>query len=454
MTFNANGTLKTMGFGASYLTPMAAGGDSVYKNTFARCRLTDSLRIQAFSWEASPGDWIDTTTIQFAACAKDTQLPNTPCRTVKLPLISAARESVLPQVISRVARTSAEPSRLIPIDAPNDEAWFQILMASSTIRAIYQRADAKIRTLPADTGKAQFVLRDGDTQHLLICIPGINHILSSKEIEGFNTRLDTEDYTSVTVISLGKISDEAEAMYVRLQSRKSIEVLVNRDLTREADRILSVDQQRAIAGLDAATCSINILIGEKEAFALVIDSSQRDPSFYIIDRTGKLLYAAHQLVAALRSANPEFARMRYAGEESGRATSPTPTFDEQVYHSSCYREYNVIKYAALASVGIRFSDLPLDDLCVEANASEVDSQHADRLEAVVGDHLATFPFSDSLKEQIKQQLLTSVRGSESRETSRARGILPKVRCSIGHWRSRFWQDLLRKNEIFVLLSPT
>lgn len=425
MTFNGNGSLKTMGFGASYLTPMTAKGDSVYKNTFARCRLTDSLRIQAFSWEAHPGDWIDTTTIQFAACAKDTQLPDGPYRTVKLPLISGGPETVVPQAISKVARRSAEPSRLIPIDAPNDEAWFQILMASTTIRSIYQKTDAKIRTLPSDTGKAQFVLPDGDDQHLLICIPGINHILSSKEIEGFNTRLDTEDYASVTVISLGKISDEAQLMYVRLQSRKNIEVLVNRDLTREADRILSPDQQLAVAGLDAATCSINILIGEKEAFALVIDTSRQEPAFYIVDRAGKRLHAANQLVAALRGANPEFARMRYAGDETGGATSPAPAFDEQVYLSSCYREYNVIKYAALASVGIRFSDLPLNDLYVEANASEVDAQQAGRLEAVVGDHLATFPFSDSLKEQIKQQLLTSVRGSETRETSRAREFCQK-----------------------------
>ena len=60
------------------------------------------------------------------------------------------------------------------------------------------------------------MIEDAENRDLLVCIPGAGHMLSAKEVESYNTRLDTEDLHSVTVLSFGKISSEARAMYLRL----------------------------------------------------------------------------------------------------------------------------------------------------------------------------------------------------------------------------------------------
>jgi len=424
-TFHATGTLKTLGFGATYIAPLTSSGDPIYKNTFALCTISDKLGIRAFSWESVPGAWIETTSIQFANC-EELRTPTTTLRVANLPLLSDANTSTHNrETLSQIPRTQAKPSLLIPIDAPNREAWFHIFMASETIRAIYQKGDPQVHTVGEETDKAQFIFECGGLRNLVICIGGISHILSTKEIEGFNTRLDTEDYDSVTVLSLGKITDDAHEMYVRLRQRKPIEVLVNRDLTSQASEILSREQRSEINKLDSASNTVKILISEKEVFALVLSSTSTTQFFYIIDRSGESLDAANSLVAGLRSGNPEFSKMKYRGGDEVASGEPGVSFDEALYLLACHKEYNVIKYAALATVGLRFSDLPLEDLYVDATASEYEGAIPHRLEDVVGDHLAKFPVSDSLKAHIKRQLLTSVGSTTGKETSNARSFCQK-----------------------------
>jgi hypothetical protein len=416
--FHGDGFLKTLGFGAVYANSLAADPDAIYKNTFTFCKLTDRLEIRAFTWESKPGTWIETTDIQFNTCLSGTNSAGDKIRTANIPIISVAAAPAAQPVTASIPRTSAKPSSLIPVDAPNKEAWNKFLQVSDTIRRILQQGDYKLSYLPEDGGKSTIILTQGNRRHLLLCISAINHVVSSKEIESFNTRLDSEEFASVTVISFGKLSDDARDLYLKLSRNKNIEVLTNKDITAAAEQLLSAQQINAISALDSATKQVAVLIGELEVFTLVVDTGNSKSSFYILDRAGNSLPPAHELAARLRSGTPQFSKMAYTGDSVYYAEDVCH-FDQAEYLAGCYRQHNVIKYAGLASVGLRFSDLPLEELYVNATATEAASTKSPRLEEVVTDHIAKFPMSGPLKEQLKRDLLESVE-SGGREASQAR----------------------------------
>ena len=137
--------------------------------------------------------------------------------------------------------------------------------------AYYGReVDPNIQSHSEGDGKYHFVIDQDNKRDLLICIPGQSHILSSKEIESYNTRLDTDDYRSVTVLSFGKISNGAKDMYLKLKSRKPLEVLVNQDLTSQWPRLLSLSQRKVLNMLDAAANTVTLLLKDDEVHLLIV----------------------------------------------------------------------------------------------------------------------------------------------------------------------------------------
>lgn len=417
-TFHGDSFLKTLGFGAVYTNSLVADPDVTYKNTFTFCKITNRLEIRAFTWESKPGAWVETTDIQFNTCLSAKNAYGDKIRTANIPLISAASNPEVRPVPAIIPRVKAKPSGLTPVDAPNNEAWNKFLMLSDNIRRVLQQGDYKLSYLPEEGGKTPIILTQQNKRHLLICISAVNHVVSSKEVESFNTRLDSEDFASITVISFGKFSSDARDLYLKLNRTKNIEILINKDITEAADQLLSAAQLTAISVMDSATKQVSVLIGETEIFMLVIDTSTPSSFFCIIDKEGRTLPSSNELVARLRNGTPQFSRMPYAGD-SNRYGEDTGTFDENEYLAECYRQYNVIKYAGLASVGLRFSDLPLEELYVNATATETAPAKSPRLEDVVEDHIEQFPMSGPLKAQLKRELLASVE-SGGKEASQAR----------------------------------
>lgn len=425
VAFNSEGNLSSLGFGASYLTPLISGGDTIYKNSFTFCRLNGQLNIQSFCWEADPGQWIDSTEVQLGSEIRMSGPDGKRDCLVSIPIISNFRPPERAAVFSKIPRTTAKPDRLIPVGSGTKQEFEQIFMASDSLSALTRKEGIRSRSQAIVGDKAELIYEDGNARHLIVLIAAINHILSSKEIEAYNTRLDTEDLESLTILSLGKITDEAHALYLRLRSKKPIEVMTNADLTERADSILSREQKLKLNTLDSATNKITLLLEGKKIYVLVTESGAQKKLFYIVDDKGGLLASTESLVTAIRLGTPEYTDMQYLGEERNVSSEERNAFDEELYLISCHKEYNAIKYAALASVGIRFTDLPLEDLYVEAIACEATTDAPDRLDAVVGDHLAALAVTDSLKSHIKQQLLQSLDKGCPRETSQARSFCQK-----------------------------
>lgn len=425
-TFNNDGTIRTLGFGASYLASQQDQTVAPYLNTFTHCRLDTELHIRCFSWQSSAGKWLDTTALQLPDCMPANNLTAGPCR-VWFPSFSDSLVNRQPTVpMWTVQRATPKPTRLFPIDDLSEALCRRLFLVSANIRAIFKKDEPRIRVLNNDAGKLRIEIEsDNGQRNLLLFIGAVNHVLSSKEVEAVNTELDTEGFFSATVISIGKISADAQAMYLRLRARKPIEVLVSEGLAAETDRLLTDQQRMVLSSLDAAKHSICLLLGQEDLFLLIIEESEVQRQFYIVQSEGNRLTPTDPIVSRVRRRDPDFTVMAYAGENAMSSQPKEKKFEEDQYLSQCHREYNVMKYAALANVGMRFSDLPLDELYVNATASEVSDNAAMRSEQFVDDHLAAYPVSEELRQHIQQQLLASVKHGERQETSHAREFCQK-----------------------------
>jgi predicted phosphodiesterase len=420
VTFNNDGTIRTFGFGAVYLASQQSRSSAPYLNTFAHCRLDDKLYIRSFSWQSDSGKWLDTTTTQLTECLTH----DTGEVYVHFPSFSSYSEDKV--TMRDVQRAAPKPTKLFLIEDVHSDTINKLFPVSANLSSIYQKGEPKIREKSNNDGKMIFELEsDSGQRNLLIFIWAVNHILSSKEVEAVNTELDTEGYSSATVISIGNISSDAKDMYLRLQARKPIEILTNEGLTADTSRLLTDNQRTVLLSLDAATHTTCLLLGQEDLYLLAMDESESEKQFFIVPSSGLRLSPTDPVVARLRKVDPDFAIMKYCGEASFDSSPKGSDFSENSYLEHCHKEYNVMKYAALANVGIRFSDLPLEKLYVNASASEVSDNNSMRPEQLIDDHLASYPISEELKEYIQSQLLSSVRQGERQETSQARDFCQK-----------------------------
>lgn len=308
---------------------------------------------------------------------------------------------------------------------PTDRIWLKLLNLCEVVKSYKLSGEAPQFLSKAD-GKTEFILEEGEDRDLIVCIPGASHVLSSKEIESYNTRLDTEGLRSVSIISLGKISTDANVMYTRLRTRKKIEVLVNKDICANSQQLITPSQAKYLSRFDSAEMHVDLLLSTDEFFLLSLPN-MATPTFEVINPLGEVVPSTDDVVIALREGNSTLAKMPYSGSnaQSEDIVLDGQPFDEDAYLESCYRENNVMKYAALANVGLRFTDFSLDKVYIDGSAAEVEASGAERLDNLLDDHLAPYPASDKLKQQIKQQLLSHHEFGEGRETSQAREYCQK-----------------------------
>jgi hypothetical protein len=423
---NADGTIRALGFGATYIAALGKEAHAPYRNSFARCRVDNRLQLDGFSWDHHLGKWDNATKTQYANCAYGETYDGKSV-VLNMPLISdkSAVRPVTP-VLVNIPRKIPEPQSIIPVASVSPKIWLRLLALSKNVNTHYRHnPDTQVEITTERDGKCEFITEESNKRDLLICVPGATHILSSKEMESYNTRLDTEDFRSVTVLSFGKLSSEAREMYIRLKGKKHIEVLANQELTAEWQELLSPKQVQFLANRDAAIDTAIILIDNDQIY-LLIQQGGSNASFSLVETAGGILAATHKVVAQLRESIPKFSKLDYfGGSPLTLGMVAVPDFDEKSYLQQCYSEYNAIKYAALANVGIRFSDFSLEDVYIDASACEKEDAQSNRIDELLEDHLAAYPASENLKNQIKQQFRAHIERSEGHETSQAREFCQK-----------------------------
>ncbi len=417
--FNADGTVRSLGFGATYVNPLGNNTLPPYRNSFLRCKLGENLQLTGYNWDSVVGKWDEATKEQFSSCIT-TKTYDGKSLKLNVPLINVGSNIVnVSYTLESIPRKSPQPQSIIPMSKPSVRVWLKLLALGENVYGHFKNSsESDVQTSQSTDGKIEFCLERANERDLLICIPATTHILSAKEIESYNTRLDTENIDSVTVITFGIMSSEARDMYLKLKIKKDIEILSNQEITAKWHSLFSAKQRELLSSLDAGSDTVRTVIDDDEIYLLVVHANDRN-TFSLISAKGELLEGSHAVVAKLREADPDLYRMGYSSEQDGVSNGNVEKkFDEPAYLEKCYKEANKLKYAALANVGLRLPDASLEDVYVEASASEVcQSSHVDDL---LDDHLSAYPVSDKLKEQIKQQFVKNVAGDDRHETSRAR----------------------------------
>ncbi|MDF1752770.1 MAG: metallophosphoesterase [Verrucomicrobiales bacterium] len=431
LDFNQNGSVRLIGFGASYAASLEADEGSLYRNSFALCDLDEKLSLRGYSWDPIIGRWVDTTASQFAVGFQGEVLQNEPLQ-LDLPGDHNQGASQKSQggrsikSIKDIPRKSPTPNSVIPLPGVSSKIWMRFIGIGRFISAVYDPVQTTVTTDVVPDGRVEMVLETDGQRDLLVCIPAGGHIMGEAEVQAFNTRLDTEDLTSVTVVSFGRLSSEGRVLYLRFSEKKALEILENSDLIDSSNDILTLEQTNSLERLEKSVSSIDIIIFEEDAFLLVRERRGEDRSFFLIDKNGEVVASNESCVIKLREVTPAISDLRYAGEAlTDDEALECREFSENEYLETCFSQANRIRYSSLANIGLRPELYTLENIYVEANASEIEGQESSRHQDLIEDHLDAYPVSDSLKSRIKKNLLAGDPSDGRTESATAREFCQK-----------------------------
>lgn len=427
LDFNRDGSVRLIGFGASYASALADKTDPIYRNSFAMCDLGEKLTLSGFAWDPDNGRWIEATSSQFSTGYAGAMVSGRPLE-LDLPSSEVSGKSskkssgpTTSPTLRELPRKSPNPSSVIPLPGISEDAWMRFIRIGRFVTSVFDPDETLVTSEVAEDGRAEVVMETHGQRDLLICIPSLGHIMGDAEVEAFNTRLDTEDYSSITVLSFGKLSSDAKGMYLRLKEKKHLEILANSDLADEFSEILTLQQLKSIEALEPSVSRTDVVVYKDDVFLLVIESRGADRSFFLVSKSGHIVQPNDPVVMRLREVTPILADLQYAGEKSlGSIESDPKTFEERSYRDACYEQANQVRYSSLSNIGLRPEQYTLKNIYIDANASEVDDTDSTRFDQIVDDHLETFPISEAIKGRIKKGLLSGDQQKSGVEATAAR----------------------------------
>jgi hypothetical protein len=427
---NIDGTIRRIGFGAVYENSLTGESALAYRNSFAIGEGKEPVSLRVYSWEPTLGRWVESTPTHFSSAYSSPVLGSEPLN-LRFPYLHSEdgemQNSTAPTAVeplSKAARRPLSPATIIPLGDLSPRVWTRILSAARTGSTSGENTQVTAGNGGAKDGKAEFILEGESGRRLLICIPAPGHLLASSELQVLNTRLDTDDIDSITIVSFGRISSDAAVMYARIKSKRAIEIYINQDLAKNVEQLMSVGQQQRLTAMDPSRAQADIIASGEQLYLLIIEDFGTSKSFCVVAPDGKLLSSGSELVIKLRESSAHIAGLKYSSDrdqvEDGHAASDD--FDRNEYLRRCHKECNQIRYAALANIGIRTEEYTLNRVYVDATATEIDTGEDSRIDQIIDDHLAIYPTSESLRHKIRERLLESVHSNGTGEASNARAF--------------------------------
>ena len=68
----------------------------------------------------------------------------------------------------------------------------------------------------SDPGRCVFNLQQGDELIRIKCNASAGHVMSKREVEAENTKMDEDECAAVSIITLGTVADEARSLAQKL----------------------------------------------------------------------------------------------------------------------------------------------------------------------------------------------------------------------------------------------
>lgn len=410
--------LLSLGFGAAYQAPLDETDISIYDNGFAVCLLEERLHIDIHSWDNQNGVWRQQHKLPHEFDCPSEMLPGG--YSFEFP---HRRKRTATRLVTLPDRQRRAPTcqRVVGVDPkPDRHAWVWLLKQIGVLPTAV--ATDSVTLAGATLGVLDFVVSDNDATIFIRGISGPGHVLSAREVEAANTRMDTEAHEALIIVSFGELADDARKLAQQLERRKSFRILTNGDLARILNESTPQPVQDALDELDAADVVVSHVLVAPKRFYAVFDRLRSD-WFYLLDAQGNRLAESDEVVVRLRDVYAELRSAVYDQKGDGLPRSEASPFDGQKYREQCKKEFETLKYAGLATFGFRFPNASIRQLYVPANADVSDSSaSATAYRQAVNDVLESLQLDDVQRAQFEAQLKEGLPNLAQRETGAARDL--------------------------------
>jgi hypothetical protein len=247
-------------------------------------------------------------------------------------------------------------------------------------------------------------------RRLIVCLAGSGRILSESEILEASNELDLQDYDSLTILTFGDLADEALAAYERLAEKKALRVVSYRSIIDSVTEEFSPTARALIQGADPTQIHLRIVFFRTREHILLSDSIARQ-WIELYDADGSLLPDTHEAVKALRDFKPWYADAHYGRSREVAApvaSSERPSrqkFDSEKYKAALFEEFNSVRYAPLATLGLGMSRTTLTDLYVDTSAQMEETSSSDaQLARALDEFMESVEIDAALREQLRHSL--------------------------------------------------
>ncbi len=438
-TYNDNG-VEAVGFGAAKVRRLDDGTPSKYTNSFSVVNIAgDHLKGEAHTWDIDVGKWVPRTAFPSGFKVPNRQAPHE--YTLPLP----KRGGALHQVA--VAPTSPplkhRTSRVVLLDDPDKLDWTRLL---KLLRLIDQRGGvSSVNDSPGTRTTIDQVAQD--VRRRVQCLSSPGSILSLADVATQNAAFDAERLQSLTIVSLGDITDDARILATKLSAAKQFYVKTNTDLAAALDTALgSYDKLRNAC---SSPLTIEYVLVESSVNLLAIDE-MRAAFFAMYDENGDLLPEHHQVVVRMRERRSSLATTHY-GFPAAITDVPSKAqevgFQREGYLAVCRREFDSIRYAGLSTLGIKLPKAKLTDIYVDASAeTRVAGQAAPSFRNIVSDFLDSLNLDEAQRVDLEAQLLEQEARPDA-EASSAKLLYQKSGCVLVLGDPGSGKTCFAKNEI-------
>jgi hypothetical protein len=391
-----NHVLRELGFGA---TTRGAGADRFISNTFAVVTLGQEVGIAFHRWNSPAEGWQSVANaVEKKGTARGCSPPwhDPGGRSLRGP------EFEVGPLTPRIEGISC-------LDVPSVADWKGLLRRLRLVETACEP-----REQPVSSHEVHFFDESTSRRRLIVCLAGSGRVLSESEILEASNTLDLADYDAYTILTFGELATEALAAYERLAEKKALRVVDRRKIIDCLVEELSPRARALIQSVDPTQVHVRIVFFKASEYILLSDSVARR-WIELHDADGNPLPDTADAVIALREFKSSYGDAYYGRERDVGApygpSVPVPkqTFDSEKYKEALFEEFNSVRYAPLAALGLGFSRTTLTDLYVDTSAQmEETSSSEAQLARALDEIMDSVEIDAGLREQLRHNLRSAL----------------------------------------------
>ena len=453
INFNSRG-LRTLGFGATYQASLDAPQKGAYRNSYAICEFGSHLHVKVVSWDHEHGKWRvenclpsdfrETSTILHQGY----QLP-----LATTPLVEA--KSVYSTLV-RGLQQSITLDQCVWLAEESPQRWASLLKSVGYFDDVIETFTMGSQEVRA--GFHQFRVKDSRGNHLVHAVSAAGAVITYDQVQHLNTEFDTQDYVGCVIVTLGEVATDASTLIEKLATKKPVTIFWREKLLKELLRKLPENLKIKVTQVDSSGVKQNLVVTDID-IGILRQSRTTSAWFDILKGDASIYEESDPIVVKIRQGFPELSDARYGrdGEDfpNEQEENLDSSFDRLAYLAATYDNFNDVKYAPLAAIGVRFRDASLADIYVNASADANGStRNEDAVTRAVEEFIDSLRLPPTQRDQLESQLRARIStGDRSAEVGAARQLYQRYNNVIVLGDPGSGKTCFVKNEILAYCRP-